>query len=164
MKKVNAVVENLSMFSNYFELLGCEQIFDIDQDALHDNYIKLHQLFHPDKQVNKSPAEKIQAIEYASNLNTAYQILRNDKERAEYLLYLEGIFINREENNNIQPDPLMLNEIIELSEEPDIDQISDMQEECIEKFKIHYSNKELEEAAHAIIKLQYLRKIYIRLT
>ena len=152
------------MFSNYFELLGCEQTFDIDQDILHKNYIKLQQLFHPDKQVNKLPAEKIKALEYSSNLNTAYQILCNDKERAEYLLFLEGVVINREENNNINPDPLMLNEIIELSENPDIDQISDMQKECIKNFKTHYYNKELEEAAQAIIKLQYLRKIYINLS
>ena len=63
MRKVNVDVESLSMSSNYFELLGVQQDFDIDKDLLHKNYIKLQQLLHPDKSINKPNSEKILVME-----------------------------------------------------------------------------------------------------
>ena len=160
MKKENAAVENLFMFSNFFELLNMKQNFEIDQKELYNNYIKLQSFLHPDKLNSKSHAEKIITIEAASKLNEAYYILKDDKKRAEYLLYLNKIIINQETDNNVLPDPIMLNEILELSEDPDLNLIKSMKDECWNNFKINYSKNMLNEAAQAIIKLQYLNKIH----
>ena len=145
--------------SNFFNLLNLEQIFDIDKDELHKNYIKLQQVLHPDKQINKSHVEKIMAMEYATKLNNAYQTLSDDKKRAEYLLSLDGIIINQEEGNNVAPDPIMLNEILEISENPESYNISLMKEEAWNIFKRNYIKRDLQEAAQSLIKLQYLNKI-----
>lgn len=161
MKKVNVVAENPFMFNDYFELLGCEKSFDINEDLLYENYIKLQQVFHPDKQVNSSNIEKNQAIEYTTNLNKAYDVLKDEKKRAEYLLFLKGILVNQEEKNSFNPDPEMLEEILELTENADVFQLETMKNECIDNFRIHYRNNEFEQAAQAIIKLQYLEKIFI---
>ena len=144
---------------NYFDLLGIKQGFNIDQETLYQNYLKLQRLFHPDKQINKSHSEKIIAIEYTANLNKAYETLKNDKTRAEYLLSLHNIIVNQEENNNVNPDPIMLSEILELSEDPNSQDIEKMKAECLESFKHNFDHQNLQTAAQAIIKLQYLSKI-----
>lgn len=154
--------------SNYFNLLNLEETFAIDVDELYRNYIKLQQFSHPDKLLNKSHTEKMILLEINSNLNKAYQVLKDDKARAEYLLSLKNILVNQEENN-IDADPIMLSEILELNEEViEADATSlavinkrlilDIQE-CWENFKNHYSKEEYELAGHSMIKLQYLNKI-----
>ena len=145
--------------SNYFSLLGMEQKFDLDQEQLYKNYIKLQQLLHPDKLLHKSQAERLVGLEYAHNLNKAYKILNDDKLRAEYLLSLSKIIINMEENNNVQPNPIMLNEILELNEDATPEQIALLKQECWDDFNKNYAQGELINAAQAMIKLQYLNKI-----
>jgi Fe-S protein assembly co-chaperone HscB len=160
MKKEDVDAENPSMFDlkqNYFELLNIPQQFEIDKEQLYKNYIKLQQLFHPDKLVNKSNAEKILGLEYAANINNIYQILNDDKRRAEYLLLLRGIIVNTDDNN-IKPDPLMLAEILEFSENPDPKLIEMQIKECWKIF-IESFPQDLQKAAQTIIKLQYLSKI-----
>jgi molecular chaperone HscB len=147
--------------SNYFKLLGIEQIFKIDQENLYQNYLKLQQILHPDKLLSKSNSEKLIAMEYASKINNAYEVLKDDKKRAEYLLYLEGVIINQEDGNNVDPSPLMLLEILEISENPLLQEIEQMQQECWDNFNNNYSKGDLQNAAQAIIKLQYLSKVKI---
>lgn len=147
------------MSDDYFKLLTIGYNFDINKDQLHSNYIALQQLLHPDKYANKTKAEKLLAMEYTSKLNKAYQTLNDDKSRAEYLLFLEGIIINQEDNNNVHPDPMMLYEILELNEDPEGHDIPLMKEECLEGFKTKYSAGEFKSAAQEIIRLQYLSKI-----
>ncbi len=159
MKKANAAAENLSMYDNYFELLNLEKKFDINKDRLHQNYIRLQQILHPDKQFNKTNSEKFLAMEYTAKLNKAYQILNDDKKRAEYLLSLEGIIINKEENNNVHLDPIILNEILEINEEPEKYDISLIKQECWDSFINHYASNNFKAAAQEIIKLQYLNKL-----
>ncbi len=160
MKKVDVDVENPSMFElkqNYFELLNLPQQFEIDKKNLHESYIKLQQLFHPDKLVNKSNAEKILGLEFAAKLNNIFQILNDDKKRAEYLLSLNNIIINTDDSN-VKPSVLMLAEILELSENPDIELIELQKQECWQIFMDNYPSDQ-QKAAQAIIKLQYLSKI-----
>ena len=147
------------MFKNHFDLLGLWPEFEIDKEKLYQNYINLQQLLHPDKL--KPHAEKIFAMEYTAKLNNAYQTLNDDKKRAEYLLSLHNIIINQEEHNNINPEPEMLNEILELSEEPQKYDIKLMKKECLDIFKHNYAIKNFQTAALAIVKLQYLNKIEI---
>ncbi len=149
---------NHSMSDNFFILLNIPQEFEIDFERLEKNYVKLQQLFHPDKQVNKTKAEKLFALELAAKINKAYGVLKDDKKRAEYLLSLHGIIINQEEGNNIDPDKSMLLEILEISEDPLGYDIAKMKEKCWENFKLEFAKGSYKEAAQAIIKLQYLNK------
>lgn len=161
MKRVNVDAGNHSMFKgdNYYIMLNLEQKFDIDKNLLQENYLKLQQICHPDKQVNKTNSERIFLLEYASKLNHAYETLKDDKKRAEYLLFLNGIIINQEEGDNVKPDPIMLSEILEMSENPENFAFADMEEELWQNFTASYDKKDLKSAAQQIIKLHYLRKI-----
>lgn len=149
------------MYDDYFELLGCERSFDVNQDLLHDNYIKLLQSFHPDKQVNKLQVEKDLAAQISLKINEAYKVLRDEVKRAEYLLSLEGHNISNNKDNYIDYDTEMLNEIMELTENINVDQLHYLKEECINDFKTHYFIKNYEKAAKSIKKLKYLDKIFI---
>lgn len=144
---------------NYFELFKIKQDFLIDKQILYENFIELQKLFHPDKQINKSNVEKSVAIKLSQVANKAYDILNDDKKRAEYLLFLTGIVINQEEGNNIEADPLMLLEILEISENPQDYNLDSLIEESWDNFKDNFANKDFTKAAQAIIKLQYLNKI-----
>ena len=160
MRKADVAVESHSMYNlqeNYFELLGIEQEFTIDQNKLQQNYIKLQQLFHPDKLIHKANAENILAMEYSAKLNHIYQILKDDKKRAEYLLSLHNIIINTD-HDNVKPDLVMLDEIFELNTHKETESIKKEQQICWEVFNNNYPNN-LQKAAQAIIKLQYLSKI-----
>lgn len=146
---------------NYFELFKIKQDFFIDKKLLYDNFIELQKLFHPDKQINKSNSEKLAAISLSQIINKAYDILNDDKKRAEYLLFLHDIIINQEEGNNISLDPILLNEILEINENPKNFDILSLKEECWNEFRSNFSEKNFSKAGQAIIKLQYLNKIQI---
>ena len=66
-------------------------IFDIDKNKLHANYIRLQQILHPDKQINKTKSEIFLAMEYTSKLNKAYQILNDDKKRKAFRIIFNAI-------------------------------------------------------------------------
>jgi len=137
------------------------QDFEIDSDQLEKNYIKLQQIFHPDKQINKTKLERLISLEHAAKINKAYNVLKDNKKRAEYLLYLEGIIINQEEGNNLSPDPAILVEILEIREAAQDFNIKNMQEECWEIFKKKFKEKAFQAAAQSIIKLQFLNKFLL---
>ena len=67
---------------NHFETFNLKPVFDIDQKSLLARYFELQKKYHPD-QNNKS--------KNASNINEAYEILKDDISRAEYLLDLNKI-------------------------------------------------------------------------
>lgn len=163
MKKANADVENLFMSNefNYFELLSLKEEFNIDKDILYKNFLELQKLYHPDKLLNKSHIERLAALELASKINHAYETLNDDKKRAEYLLFLKDIVINQETGNNIIPESGMLAEILELSEDANQGIIETLKQEAWNMFKLNYEQKNFEQAAQAIIKIQYLNKLML---
>lgn len=152
---------NHSMYDkeNYFDLFSILESVDIDQKKLDDNFLKLQNLIHPDKLIAKDSLERIVAAEFSAKINRAYDILNDNKKRAEYLLYLKGIVINQEEGNNINADPVMLNEILEMNENPEQYNLEQIKNVCYEKFKDFYTNGNYKAAAQCIIKLQYVSKL-----
>lgn len=144
---------------NFFDLLGLKQEFDIDKQKLEQNYIKLQELLHPDKFTNKSSGERNMSLIYTTYLNNAYDALKDDQKRAQYLLSLHGIIINQEENNNVSLDSDSLEEIFEISEARENYNLELLKENCFTDFRSYYTKEDFAKAAISIIKLQYLKKL-----
>jgi molecular chaperone HscB len=80
------------MKENYFELLQIDRSFSIDLEVLEINYLRLQQIYHPDKA--QSSTERSKFLNISSSINFAYKTLAADLARAEYLLSLENLYLN----------------------------------------------------------------------
>lgn len=164
--KCNAIQPMQNM--NHFERLHIQKCFKIDEVLLEQNYLKQQQIFHPDKQTNRSSLEKIIFLEYSMAINTAYKILKSPLLRAEYLLSLKGINVNSE-ISKIKPSLDLLEEIMseqeKISEANDFKTLIALKESSINKFQCLIQNfakdyeSDLVTAAHTAIKLRYYDKL-----
>lgn len=75
---------------NYFELFSLPAQFSIDQTRLSATYRELQKQYHPDKSAMLSDREKLAAMQKSTEINDAYQTLKNSCLRAQYLLRLAG--------------------------------------------------------------------------
>lgn len=101
--------------ANHFSRLGLQRKFDLKLEDIERQYFGFQRSFHPDRFASKSPREQAISLEYATNINDAYQILSDPLLRAEYLLKLEGRKIAGEDGGTID-EPGLLMEVMELSE------------------------------------------------
>src|SRR3990167_948089 len=91
---------------NYFDLFGLAQFCQVDIAQLEQQYRALQALVHPDKSAHLPDAEQRMAMQRATLVNGAYQILRSPLRRARYLLSLHGVDI-QEENNTVMPSDFL---------------------------------------------------------
>jgi len=155
--------------SDYFSLLGLESNFDIDLVALETAYFREQRQYHPDKFVNKSPAERHAAMQRSVDINHAYQTLKDPRSRAQYLLSLHGITVGKEQDS-IKPSQELLMETLEWREEiehasPHKDKLAEIEKLLQEKrmASLHvisreYANKLWEAMAQETLRLGYIEK------
>ncbi len=98
---------------NYFEIFQLPVAFDQDPDQLAARYRQLQSSVHPDRFVDASDQEKRLSLQWATQINAAYNVLVSGLARAIYLLELAGISIE----DNPQLDPGFLMDQIELREQ-----------------------------------------------
>ena len=104
----------LDFSKNYFELFGLPTAFEVDADALAERYLELQRVVHPDRYANASERERRLAVQGASHVNEALQVLKEPLARARYLLSLHGVQV--EAGKETTSDPLFLMEQMELRE------------------------------------------------
>jgi len=73
-----------------FERFGLPGGFEVDLEELERRFIELSRRLHPDRHMRKPAPEKIKALTLSAALNDAYNTLRSEHDRAEYLLKLAG--------------------------------------------------------------------------
>lgn len=156
---------------NHFTLFQMQPRYFIDKDELENKYFGLQMQYHPDRMIGKSEAEKIDIIKKSADINEAYEILNDDVERANHLLALNNILVNKERDNTYKPSQNLLVEQMELREkaadETDLDKLLDHVEQEFDKTRKEF-NKALiennfESAAQKAMKLKYLDKLKIEL-
>jgi molecular chaperone HscB len=76
--------------ANFFELFGLAPSFSIDASTLDAQWKARAAQVHPDRFVNASPPEKRVAMQWSTQLNEAYRVLRDPLQRAKYLCELAG--------------------------------------------------------------------------
>jgi molecular chaperone HscB len=92
---------------NHFQLFGLPQSFAIDATQLDQHYRALQAQVHPDKSAHLSEAEQRLAMQHSTQVNEAYQTLRNPLKRARYLLSLHGVDTQEDTNTAMPVDFLM---------------------------------------------------------
>lgn len=95
------------MSQDFFAFLGLTKAFDLDLNTLEKNYRAVQSATHPDRFVNASPSEKVQAMQKATLANDAYQTLKHPAMRAQYMLKLQGIDAIAETNTAMPMDFLV---------------------------------------------------------
>jgi molecular chaperone HscB len=98
----------------YFELFGLTPAYDLDEQTLHRKYLSLTRNVHPDMVGQASPEERQHALAISSEMNRAYETLRDPVARAEYLLSLSG---DADVTDSRSVPPQLLGEIMTLREE-----------------------------------------------
>ncbi len=155
--------------TNYFFRFSLDISYQINLSDLEVKYLQLQQKLHPDFFVKKSIIEQSLSFKHSLLINEAYEILKDDLKRAEYILLLNNIIVNKESENKIIPPQTLLQEMLELR--MDLEEADDD-----EKLIIHQNNKIamkniineindcfkkklLQEMAILTMKLKYLLKV-----
>ncbi|NRF31740.1 co-chaperone HscB [Vibrio coralliilyticus] len=157
---------------NYFELFGLPSQFHLDGSLLSSQFRELQKRFHPDNFASASERDRLMAVQKASEINDAYQVLKSPLSRAEYLLAENGVDIRGEQQT--MSDPMFLMEQMELREElEDIpsssepeDALFDFDNKVSKMYKQHLKSVEQElndglwqQAAERVRKLKFIAKL-----
>ncbi len=92
---------------DHFALFGLPRRYAVDGDRLDHLFRDLQARVHPDKHAHRSEAERRVAMQWATQVNEAYQALRDPLKRARYLLHLTGHDPQIETNTAMPPEFLM---------------------------------------------------------
>jgi molecular chaperone HscB len=95
--------------SDAFGLLGLSPRFDVDRDVLERAFFERSKELHPDRFAQAPASERVVALSKSRALNDAYQVLKRETSRAEYLLEREGLVIG----DNERIDPALVMELLE---------------------------------------------------
>ncbi|PKH03171.1 Fe-S protein assembly co-chaperone HscB [Psychromonas sp. MB-3u-54] len=159
---------------NYFDLFSLPVIFPIDQARLSETYRELQKQTHPDKFVMKSDSERLRAMQKSTEINDAYQTLKNSCLRAQYLLLLAGLDIALEQKT-LQDTAFLVQQMewresIAAFTEDDQDKIDEfalqLQQQVADlesKIEVQLQNDELEATANSIRQLKFMLKLQIEL-
>ncbi|MBF0265717.1 MAG: Fe-S protein assembly co-chaperone HscB [Gammaproteobacteria bacterium] len=77
--------------NNHYQLLGLELDYQIDKKVLTENYRQLQRSVHPDNYANQSDRDKRLSVQKSSQINDAFQTIKDPLKRAIYHLSLLGI-------------------------------------------------------------------------
>jgi molecular chaperone HscB len=105
----------MSLKANHFEVFDLPITFEIDDQILAQRYRELQRTVHPDNYAQASERERRLAMQKSTQVNEAFQTLKNPLARGHYLLQLQGIDTNAASDTMIDPEFLMMQ--MELREE-----------------------------------------------
>lgn len=95
---VHSAAYTAAFDADYFTLMGLPRRFEIDIKTLDNAWRQLQSRVHPDRYASGSGAERRVAMQWASRINEAHQVLRNPLLRARYMCELAGHDIQAESN------------------------------------------------------------------
>jgi len=91
----------------HFELFGLPATYALDRAKLDAAYRELQNTVHPDRFAAQPEAEQRVAMQWATQVNEAYQTLKHPVSRGVYLLKLQGIDALDANNTKMAPAFLM---------------------------------------------------------
>lgn len=157
---------------DFFAFLGLPVAFDLDPEALENNYRTLQKTLHPDKFSMSAEQERRMAVQLTAHLNEAHATLNNPMRRGRYLLAMQSIDTN-EETDTVMPTEFLMEqmEIREQLEELDsvddpwtkLDELAEMIEKKIndrvQGLSKAFATKGFQDARGIVREMQFLHKI-----
>ncbi|TPX40294.1 hypothetical protein SeMB42_g04251 [Synchytrium endobioticum] len=113
-KTLCGAVQPVKPHTSYFDLFGLKESFEVPVRDMHATFIKLQRKVHPDGQAGRSSTERLFADDQSSQLNKAYQVLKDPLLRAVYMLGRWGSHISESESLS---DPELLTTVLDMREE-----------------------------------------------
>lgn len=162
----------IDLKSNYFELFGLPEQFEVDTTLLATRFRALQAECHPDQFVSASDEEKRISMQHTAFVNEASDTLKNPRLRARYMLALKGVEFTDE--TDLSNDPAYLMEQMEIRESiEDAENASDPFEELdglrkivlsrrndVENdFQSSYADDKMLEAKQAVLKMRFCERI-----
>ncbi|CAI2377853.1 unnamed protein product [Moneuplotes crassus] len=154
---------------DHFELFDIKEDYDIDIEKLDETFYQLQQMFHPDRFTMTGDEDLMEnSTTYSSFINNSYKLLKDDLERAKYILKKKG-YKALEEGDQIS-DIEYLQQIMEIREEIES---SETQEELnvlkadtllkkqtiVEKVSSLFKAEAYEEIIETLVQLRYTIRI-----
>ena len=100
---------------NHFQWFDLAVGFDIDLGLLRSKYLELQRQLHPDQSAGEEAVDQNQVLLRNTQLNDAYDRLKDPVKRAIYLLELAGV--EYDPDRQTQDDPIYLMQQLEIREE-----------------------------------------------
>jgi molecular chaperone HscB len=150
---------------NYFEIFNLTAKYNLDLTQLEEGYKAILKSIHPDRFINASDNEKNLAMIKSTQVNDAYQTLKNPIRRAQYILDL----------NQIKPDKALGNDFLmqQMEYEETLEDLND--KNGLDAFKLEIDTKlsselgciennidhksDLIEASYHLLKATFLSKL-----
>lgn len=157
----------MTLTQNYFEIFDLPLAFEVDVAALTPRYRELQKQFHPDRFADQDAATQREAVQMAAHINAGFDTLRDNVQRARYLLELAGHPLALEKTTVGDTDFLMAQMDLreELEEVEELDQIDSLRAEANEwlrnltrEFGIDYAEQDWVEAADTVRKMQFMAR------
>ena len=157
------------MTQNFFDIFNLPLLFNIDIDMLNHQYRTLQKTIHPDRFVNATDAEKKQSLQKSTQINDAYQVLKDPIKRASHIISLHQVL----KENTLPPDFLMQ----QMEWEEEFETINDLEQVQLFSDKIDGEKKMLmdllamdldekkdwESATNIIGKLKFITNLFLRI-
>lgn len=161
---------------NYFELFGLPVDFRLDLDRLNRRYLELQKVVHPDRFANAGDQQQRIAMQSATQVNEAFNTLKDPLKRAQYMLEQKGRDASGDNLTTSDGGFLMqqmqlreaLEEVPSASDplhqlEQLLEQISQAINEQLARLTLlleFASDADLDEAMESVYKMQFLKKLY----
>ncbi|MEL0658909.1 MULTISPECIES: co-chaperone HscB [Psychromonas] len=159
---------------NYFELFSLPAVFSVDKTQLSQTYRDLQKQYHPDKFAMQDDSTRLKAMQKSTEINDAFQTLKDSCLRAQYLLKLSGLDIELEQRT--LQDTGFLMQQMEWREKiadftaDDEDEIEDFNKEISALVKgleteieAALEAKQLEQTATFVRKLKFMLKLQVEI-
>ena len=159
---------------NYFELFSLPVVFSVDKTRLSQTYRDLQKQYHPDKFAMQDDRTRLHAMQKSTEINDAFQTLKDSCLRAQYLLKLNGLDIELEQRT--LQDTGFLMQQMEWREKiadftaDDEDQIEDFDKEISAlvngletEIETALETEQLEQTANLVRKLKFMLKLQVEI-
>jgi molecular chaperone HscB len=158
----------MSLTSDFFTLFNLPIQFEMDVQRLTERYRELQRTVHPDKFADAPERDRRMALQQAAHINEAFNTLKKPLSRGRYLLQLQGV--DTQEQQNTAMDSTFLMQQMDLREElaqvKAIDALNDFLSKLeletnnlIKQLKQQFIDENYTQASDTVRKLQFFHKL-----